>query len=74
MSTLTNPASDMREVVLDSDMTGVRSLYINGAGDISFVTLSGETRTRPVQAGTLPLRVKRVNTSGTTATGISAFF
>lgn len=74
MSTLANPASDMRPVTLDTEMSGVRGLYIDVAGNLSFTSLSGATRTVPVQAGTLPLRVKRVNTSGTTATGISAFY
>jgi hypothetical protein len=53
-----------------------RALYIGGAGDLAVTTSLGEVVTFVgVQAGTiLPIRVKRVNTSGTTATNILALY
>ncbi len=49
------------------------SLYITGAGDISVVTIFGNTIVIPVLANSfLDLQVIRVNSTGTTATGIIA--
>ena len=49
-------------------------LYITGAGDISFVNHDGETRIMTVPDNfTLTCLVRRVNATGTTATGIYAY-
>lgn len=53
-----------------------RSLYVGGAGDLSIVTVGGETVTLAgVQAGTIvPLCVARVRSASTTATSILALW
>jgi hypothetical protein len=49
----------------------VRGIYATVAGNISVVTLRGTTRTVPISANLmLPLRVRRINATGTTATGL----
>lgn len=49
-----------------------RAIYVGGAGDVKVVTLGGETTTFVgVPAGTvLPVRAKRVLSTGTTATNM----
>lgn len=51
-----------------------RALYIGTGGDVVAVKANGDTVTfSNVQAGTIiPIRVRRVNASGTTATNIVA--
>lgn len=49
-----------------------RSLLIGVAGDLAVVMLNGDEVTLPVQAGYNPLSVKRIKSTGTTATGIVA--
>lgn len=54
-----------------TDFTNVsRAIYVGGAGDLSVVTLGGDTVTfSAVAAGSLlPIRVRRVRSTGTTAT------
>lgn len=48
------------------------SLFVGGAGNVSVVTAAGQTVTLTgVAAGTrLPLRVRKVRSTGTTATGV----
>lgn len=44
------------------------------AGNVSIVTVEGNTRTYPIAAGeTLPVGITRVRSTNTTATGIWAF-
>lgn len=51
-----------------------RALYVGGAGDLS-VQMGSAVLFIGVQAGSvLPIRVSRVNTTGTTATGIVALW
>lgn len=60
-----------------SDLAFVtRALYVGGAGDIALVTSGGDTVTfAAVPAGSiLPVRAKRVLTTGTTATNIIAIW
>ena len=48
-----------------------RALFIEGAGDVSITDVLNTTIVYTVPAGTLlPFRPKRVNATGTTATGI----
>ena len=53
-----------------------RSLYVGGAGDVSVITRGGSTVTfTAVPAGmVLPVQVRRVRATGTTATSIDALF
>ena len=48
-----------------------RALVIAAGGDVKFNTESGQTRTCTFPAGVIPIRVSRVWSTGTTATGIS---
>jgi len=71
------PANDLVPVsphATDELDTMAKALYIVGAGDIVIVTRAGNSRTVAVPANfILPVRVKAVRASGTTATGIWAF-
>lgn len=51
-----------------------KELWVGGAGNVTVLMVSGETVTfTSVPAGTrLPIRVQRVNATGTTATNIVA--
>jgi hypothetical protein len=77
MSILSEPASGALAVT-PSDSTDftrrVRGLYVGGAGDISAVFSDGSTATLAgVPAGSvLPAYIRRVNSTGTTATNIVA--
>lgn len=53
-----------------------RALYIGGAGDVAVITAGGSTVTFVgLAAGSvLPVRVKRVKSTGTTATSIVALW
>lgn len=60
-----------------SDMTiSSRGLYVGGAGDLKVTMEGGETVTfTAVVAGTMmPIRVRRVFSTGTTATSIVALY
>ncbi|HAW46890.1 hypothetical protein C6W92_15335 [Roseovarius sp. A46] len=73
---LSGPATDTLPVVPDDtiDLPHVAvGLYTEAGGAISIVTVSGETRTVTVaDFSILPVGVRRVNASGTTASGIHA--
>lgn len=76
----TAPAIDAKSVT-PNDSTDLsnsicRALYIGGAGNISLDTAEGTTLTfSALQAGTiLPLQVKRVRATSTTATDIIALY
>jgi len=58
----------------DADLPDVAiALYVEGAGDVSFVSQKGETRTVGVSDfGWILCGVKRVRATGTTATQIHA--
>ena len=49
-----------------------RALWIGGVGDISVVLASGDAVTFKNASGWMPLRVQRLNATGTTATDIVA--
>ncbi|TPW27832.1 hypothetical protein FJU08_19075 [Martelella alba] len=72
---LTSPAYD-GFAITPSDSTGLsettRALYIGGGGDVTLIMASGNNLTfTGLNAGTiLPVRVKQVLATGTTATTI----
>lgn len=74
---LNGPATDLSPVTpsdsVDFDTVAV-ALYVEGAGTLSIVTQKGENRTvTVVDFAILPVGVRRVNATGTTASGIHAF-
>jgi len=73
---LSGPATDAMPVAPDdaADLPHVAvGLYAETGGAISLVTVSGGTRTVTVaDFSILPVGVRRVNASGTTASGIHA--
>lgn len=74
-----NPAENAVAVVPNdsSDLTNTaRALYIGGAGNVKVDTSAGNTVTfNALPAGAiLPVRVKRVYSTGTTATNIVSIF
>lgn len=53
--------------------TAHKGLYVGGTGNVSVLTLDGQTVTfTAVPIGFFPVAVKRVNSTGTTATNIVA--
>lgn len=61
----------------DADMsTPARALYVGGAGNVAVVTTGGDSVTFVgVAAGTvLPVSVRRVSSTGTTATSIVGMY
>jgi hypothetical protein len=75
----TLPAANAAAVTLDTDLTAVsRGLTLGTAGALTVVMEGGQTVTIP--SGSLspglihPLRIKRVNSAGTTATGITIYW
>lgn len=78
-SGLDSPATNASTVTPhDSNELGnvTRALWVGGAGDVVVVTVGGDTVTLVgVQAGTLlPIRVKIVKSTGTTATSMVALY
>lgn len=67
------PLSTLRTVALDQEYDPpLRGLYVAVSGDVSVVDMSGNTTViASLSAGAFhPLIVKRVNATGTTATGL----
>jgi hypothetical protein len=77
-SNLSDPASHAFAVTPSdgSDLsTWALALYVAGSGDVRVTTWGGETVTfAGVPAGVLPVRVRRVHATGTTATGIIGLY
>ncbi len=73
---ISGPATDISPVVPDdvADLSEMAiAIYVEGGGAISFTTASGQSRSVQVtDYSLLPVGVKRVNATGTTATGIHA--
>jgi hypothetical protein len=73
MSSAADPAIGVELVVLDQDSARApRALWVGFAGDVNVLASDGSTGIIPnVQAGTLlPLRVRRVLSTNTTAAGL----
>ena len=74
----TEPAYDMASVTTSdsSEIDPTRGLYIGGAGNIKVDTAAGTTvPLNSAAAGSvLPIRVKKVYATGTTATNIVALY
>jgi hypothetical protein len=78
-SGLDSPASDALEVVPNDSAdlaTTARAIYVGGAGDVKIDTVRGSTVTfRGVLAGyEIPVRTRRVHSTGTTATNMIAMW
>jgi hypothetical protein len=78
-TSLTAPARDGAQVVPDDaqDLAALpRAVYVGQTGHLSAVLVGGQALLfQNVQAGSvLPIRVKRVNQTGTTATNIIALW
>ena len=75
-SSLSGPATDMVPVVPDdaTDMAEVAvALYVEVGGNLSVLTSRGQPRTINVtDHSILPVGIRRVNATGTTANGIHA--
>ncbi len=75
-SSLSGPATDMEPITPDdvTEMAEVAvALYIETGGQLSVLTSRGQSRTvNVVDYSILPVGVRRVNASGTTASGIHA--
>jgi len=75
-SSLTGPATDIKPVTPDdvTDMAEIAiALFVETGGQISIQTVRDTQRTITVSDQTiLPVGVRRVNATGTTATGIHA--
>lgn len=73
---LSGPATDILPVTPDDtiDLPEVAiALYVENAGVVSFVTAAKKARTVNVASNSiLPVGTRRVNATGTTATGIHA--
>ncbi len=73
---LSGPATDIVPVTPDDaiEMDDVAlALYVETGGSLSFITLHGETRVVQVTDHMiLPVACRRVNVTGTTATGLHA--
>lgn len=72
-------SADGGAAVTPSDATilsGVRALYVGGAGDVAVTFNDGSTATfvGVVSGFILPVQVSRVMSTGTTATNIVALF
>jgi hypothetical protein len=77
MSAQADPAIDAEVVTPGTDVTnGSRGLYVGVGGDVVVVTSKGNQRTfKGVPTGAvLPIRVRQVVASGTTATDILALY
>ena len=58
-------------VTLDADFTEPAHIFVGGAGTVNVVTAGGETVDFSMQSGCIvPVQVKQVKSSGTTATGL----
>lgn len=68
--------SDTVSITLPSGQTFTKGLYVGGAGNISVLMADGSSATfTSVAAGSLlPLSVKRVNSTSTTATSMIAVY
>ncbi len=71
---LSGPATDLQPVTpsdtQDLPHVGL-ALYVQTGGDVSFVSVAGESRSVTVaDFSMLPVGIARVNAAGTTATGL----
>jgi len=75
-ASLQGPATDIQPVTPNdaSDLPCVAiALYVETGGTVSVVTIAGEEREVVLpEFGILPVGVRKVNATGTTATGIHA--
>lgn len=70
-ASLNGPANSWVAVTLDADFTDTpQAVLVGVAGDLACVGEDGNEEILPVVAGYNPIRPRRINTTGTTATGL----
>lgn len=77
MSAFADPAQGVEAVALDTNLNKTcRGLYVGTTGDVSILASDGSTAVLiNVQGGSvLPIRVRQVKSSGTTAGGLVALY
>jgi hypothetical protein len=76
MSAGGDPSHNFAALVLDTDLVSPRALYVGGTGNVSIRNPAGQDIVlNGVQGGSiLPVRAVRVNTAGTTASGIVVLY
>ena len=76
MSAGADPSHNFAAVTLDTDLVSARALYVGGTGNVSVRNPSGaDVVFSGVQGGSvLPVRAVRVNSAGTSATGIVVLY
>ena len=76
MSDGANPAHDFAVPATDTDLVGVRAVYVGGTGTLVVMRPGGANVSFVgVPAGAiLPIRVRQIVSAGTTATNIVALF
>lgn len=68
------PAKDVRAVTFDTAVVpNFSCILCAAAGNVSVVTVAGQTLTLPLQQGYNPIRGTQINTSGTTLTAGQIF-
>lgn len=74
-SPISGPATRAATIIPndDTDLGHISTaLYVGEVGDVRLITINFETVTFVAASGILPIRVRRVLASGTTASGILA--
>lgn len=66
--------SDSADYLSDAGGIVYRALYVGTAGDVKIMTLEGETVTFSSFSGILPIRVRRVYNTDTTASDIVGMY
>lgn len=77
MSYWSDPAQAILEITPDDDADncdGCRAILCEVAGDAKVTDSAGNTVTIPMQQGYNPIRLKRVWSTDTTATGLFALY
>jgi hypothetical protein len=71
-----NDSTDLSSVTIEGNVVldHTRALMITTAGNIKVTMHNGNTRTISVPVGIIPIRVRRVWLTGTTASGITALY
>lgn len=74
MSNNQDAAADAVPAALDTDVPTCRAFSLAVGGDVDVITKRGEARVLTLPAGVIPLQIKRINSAGTTATGLVLYY